>query len=162
MKRLTLHSLHLKFGFGGTDNTSNVVGFHHGVSLKPSGRATAEGITMDDIIVIEESTKQDRGFTLIELLIVIVILGILATVTVFAVGGITRNGQDKACSTELKTLEVALEAYRVEKGVFPSPSVDDNGWGPLLTAPTDYLKTAPVNHKLAGAEGYVVKLEKCL
>ncbi len=34
--------------------------------------------------------KQDKGFTLVELLIVIVILGILATVTVFAVRGITR------------------------------------------------------------------------
>ena len=33
--------------------------------------------------------KQDKGFTLVELLIVIVILGILATVTVFAVRGIT-------------------------------------------------------------------------
>ncbi len=38
--------------------------------------------------------KQDKGFTLVELLIVIVILGILATVTVFAVRGITDQGQD--------------------------------------------------------------------
>jgi prepilin-type N-terminal cleavage/methylation domain-containing protein len=36
--------------------------------------------------------KQDKGFTLVELLIVIVILGILATVTVFAVRGITDQG----------------------------------------------------------------------
>ena len=39
---------------------------------------------MENHIEIEE-TKQDKGFTLVELLIVIVILGILATVTVFAV-----------------------------------------------------------------------------
>jgi prepilin-type N-terminal cleavage/methylation domain-containing protein len=38
--------------------------------------------------------KQDKGFTLVELLIVIVILGILATVTVFAVRGITDQGQE--------------------------------------------------------------------
>ncbi len=42
--------------------------------------------------------KQDKGFTLVELLIVIVILGILATVTVFAVRGITDQGQDSACA----------------------------------------------------------------
>jgi prepilin-type N-terminal cleavage/methylation domain-containing protein len=42
--------------------------------------------------------KQDKGFTLVELLIVIVILGILATVTVFAVRGITDQGQNSACA----------------------------------------------------------------
>ena len=43
---------------------------------------------------IVETQKTDRGFTLVELLIVIVILGILATVTVFAVRGITDKGQN--------------------------------------------------------------------
>ena len=55
--------------------------------------------------------KQDEGFTLIELLIVIVILGILATVTVFAVRGITDKGQANACQTDKKTFETAIEAY---------------------------------------------------
>ena len=55
--------------------------------------------------------KQDKGFTLVELLIVIVILGILATVTVFAVRGITDQGQDNACDVEKRTLETAVEAY---------------------------------------------------
>jgi prepilin-type N-terminal cleavage/methylation domain-containing protein len=47
------------------------------------------------------------GFTLAELLIVIVILGILATVTVFAVRGITDQGQGAACATEVDTLAAA-------------------------------------------------------
>jgi len=53
----------------------------------------------------------DRGFTLVELLIVIVILGILATVTVFAVRGITDQGQDNAEAADLRTLETAVESY---------------------------------------------------
>ncbi len=64
--------------------------------------------------------NQDDGFTLIELLIVIVILGILATVVVFAVGGITDQGQQSACKAELKTVEVAVEAYRAQATAYPS------------------------------------------
>src|SRR5829696_4476283 len=61
---------------------------------------------------IEEiNTKRDKGFTLVELLIVIVILGILATVTVFAVRGITDKGTTSACQADLKTLEVGIEAW---------------------------------------------------
>jgi prepilin-type N-terminal cleavage/methylation domain-containing protein len=55
--------------------------------------------------------KQDKGFTLVELLIVIVILGILATVTVFAVRGITDQGQTNGVCRDKKTLETAVEAY---------------------------------------------------
>ena len=60
--------------------------------------------------------KQDKGFTLVELLIVIVILGILATVTVFAVRGITDQGQKSACSADTKTMETAVEAYFAQYG----------------------------------------------
>lgn len=60
--------------------------------------------------------KQDEGFTLIELLIVIVILGILATVVVFSVRGITDDGRENACDTDMRTMEVAVEAYFAQEG----------------------------------------------
>jgi prepilin-type N-terminal cleavage/methylation domain-containing protein len=63
-----------------------------------------------------EEVKQDKGFTLVELLIVIVILGILATVTVFAVTGITNKGKTSACNSDKKTLETAEEAYQANTG----------------------------------------------
>ena len=67
---------------------------------------------------IEEMKKKkdDKGFTLVELLIVIVILGILATVTVFAVRGITDKGQASACSTDKATLQTAVESYYAQYG----------------------------------------------
>jgi len=58
-----------------------------------------------------EKKRQDEGFTLIELLIVIVILGILAAIVVFAVGGITDKGEKSACQSDYKNVEVAQEAH---------------------------------------------------
>ena len=52
-----------------------------------------------------------KGFTLIELLIVIVILGVLSGIVVFAVGGITDRGEASACKAEVKTIAVAEEAH---------------------------------------------------
>ena len=60
----------------------------------------------------------DKGFTLVEILIVIVILGVLATVTVFAVRGIGTQGEDNACSIELKNLTTAEEAHFAITGVY--------------------------------------------
>jgi prepilin-type N-terminal cleavage/methylation domain-containing protein len=69
-------------------------------------------------IHIEEvpAERKDKGFTLVELLIVIVILGILATVTVFAVRGITDKGQTNACATDKVTLQTAVETYFAQYG----------------------------------------------
>ena len=58
-------------------------------------------------MIIEETTEveeKDQGFTLVELLIVIVILGILATIVVFAVRGITDKGQKSACKADCQDL----------------------------------------------------------
>src|SRR5262249_55951557 len=61
-----------------------------------------------------------EGFTLIELLIVIVILGVLATVVVFAVGGISDRGSASATSADAKTIEHAEEAHMAINGVYAS------------------------------------------
>lgn len=64
--------------------------------------------------------KNDEGFTLVELLIVIVILGILAAVVVFAVSGITNNADENACKTEKRTLETGIEAYYAQYNTYPA------------------------------------------
>ncbi|HEX2785759.1 MAG TPA: prepilin-type N-terminal cleavage/methylation domain-containing protein [Ilumatobacteraceae bacterium] len=72
---------------------------------------------MENHIEVEE-TKQNKGFTLVELLIVIVILGILATVTVFAVTGITNKGKTSACQSDAKSVQTAEEAFSANTGVY--------------------------------------------
>jgi type II secretion system protein G len=72
----------------------------------------------------------ERGFTLVELLVVIVILGILAAVVVFAVGGSEEDANVKACLAERNTVEAAMEAYKSQTGAYPGSNqdmIDGNG-----------------------------------
>jgi prepilin-type N-terminal cleavage/methylation domain-containing protein len=100
--------------------------------------------------------NQDKGFTLVELLIVIVILGILATVTVFAVRGITDKGQENACSVEARTLDTAIEAYYAQNQADPTQLTTTAGVDTVLGTDDDvlglvptYLKDAPDEDKFA-------------
>ena len=79
-----------------------------------------------------ERARQEEGFTLIELMIVIVILGVLAGIVVFAVGGITDRGTSAACKTDVSTIQTAVEAYYAKTGGYPAnivPSLTDPAGG---------------------------------
>lgn len=64
----------------------------------------------------------ESGFTLIELLIVIVVLGILAAVVIFALSGVTASSAVSACNADAKSVEVAIQAYNTQNGAMPANS----------------------------------------
>ena len=53
--------------------------------------------------------RYKKGFTLIELLVVISIIGLLASITVVALGGARRGGRDVKAKADLKQVQTALE-----------------------------------------------------
>lgn len=62
--------------------------------------------------------RRDQGFTLVEMLIVIVVLGVLATIVVFAVRGIRTLAEDNSEAADAKTLETAAEGHMALHGVY--------------------------------------------
>ena len=100
----------------------------------------------------------EQGFTLVELLIVIVILGVLAGIVVFAVGNLTSNTKTNACATEKSTITTALESYKAQTGAYPT-ALGAGGAGHtamdlldgVTAAPANVgtlLKTAPLDYKV--------------
>ena len=83
--------------------------------------------------------KNQSGFTLIELLIVIVILGVLSGIVVFAVGAITDTGKTAACKSDVKAVEVASEAYYAQHQAYAA----DIAHLLVTSTPKGFLKEAP-------------------
>jgi general secretion pathway protein G len=73
---------------------------------------------------IREAKNNESGFTLIELLIVIVILGILAAIVVFAVGAFNKNGQQAACKADFKSVQIADDAFFAKTGAYATKNTD--------------------------------------
>ena len=88
----------------------------------------------------------EQGFTLVDFSIVIVILGILAGIVVFAVGNLTSNAKTNAYATEKSTIVAALEAYKAQNGSYPASMAN-------LTAPaaSAQLKSTPADYTIDNA-----------
>ncbi len=80
------------------------------------------------------------GFTLIELLIVIVVLGILAGVVVFALGGVTGQSAVAACKADGTTVETAIAAFQTDN---PNSTTAPLTQANLLAQPTTSVVGGP-------------------
>lgn len=91
-----------------------------------------------------------RGFTLLELMVVIVILGVLASLVVpNLMGNKARADKQKAIS-DIVALEGAMDMYKLDNHRYPTT---EQGLSALITAPTS--SPVPTNYN---PEGYIKRL----
>jgi type IV pilus assembly protein PilA len=74
-----------------------------------------------------------RGFTLVEIMIVVVIIGLLATMAIPTFQRVTNASQDKAVLNNARQLSAAADQYFMESGVSTVTLTD-------LVGPTSYIK----------------------
>jgi general secretion pathway protein G len=86
---------------------------------------------------LRAAKAEESGFTLVELLLVITILGVLAGVVVFSVGGFQQNSQAEACKAEAATVVAAAEAYYAKNKAYPTQ------WSDLTGGSSKLLRSDP-------------------
>ena len=77
---------------------------------------------------------RNGGFTLIELLIVMVILGLLASLVAPRLVGKVGKSKTRAAQAQVELLSTALESYRLDVGRYPATK---EGLSALVKAPED-------------------------
>lgn len=65
------------------------------------------------------STRKTQGFTLIELLIVMVILGLLASLVAPTMFSKVASSKIKTAETQMKMLVTSMDAFRLDVGRYP-------------------------------------------
>jgi general secretion pathway protein G len=93
--------------------------------------------------------KQD-GFTLIEIMVVILILGLLATIVVQSLRGAADKAKKTKAQADLAEIKTALDRYYLDNGYYPTT---DQGLGALVSAPSS--GRVPGNYE---SGGYIERL----
>jgi general secretion pathway protein G len=73
--------------------------------------------------------KKNSGFTIIELLIVIIVIGILATLVIVTYNGIQQKARNTKRNTDINAIQGQVEAYFAQNGKYPTlANVNDSTW----------------------------------
>jgi general secretion pathway protein G len=98
----------------------------------------------------ERVRGSDEGFTLIELMVVILIIGLLATIVVQNLKGATDKAKRIKAQADISALKTALDRYYLDNGYYPTT---DQGLNALVSPPTN--GRVPANYE---SGGYIERL----
>jgi uncharacterized protein (TIGR02145 family)/prepilin-type N-terminal cleavage/methylation domain-containing protein len=65
-----------------------------------------------------------QGFTIVELLVVIVVIGILATITIVSYNGVTQKATETSLKSDLLSAQAELTLFQLNNGAYPT-SISD-------------------------------------
>jgi general secretion pathway protein G len=77
--------------------------------------------------------SESKGFTLIEIMVVIIILGLLATLVIPNITGYTEKAKREKARADIAGLEGALELFKADNGFYPST---EQGLDALIVKPS--------------------------
>lgn len=97
----------------------------------------------------QQKRRRKNGFTLVELMVVIVIIGLLATIVALNVLPSGDTARIQKAKADIATIEQGLEMYRLQQGSYPTTS---QGLQALVSAP------AGVDASRYQAGGYIKRL----
>ncbi|PSU05090.1 type II secretion system protein GspG [Photobacterium gaetbulicola] len=89
--------------------------------------------------------RKQRGFTLLEVMVVIVILGVLASLVVPNLLGNKEKADQQKVVTDISALEQALDMYRLDNSAYPTT---DQGLEALVSKPSS--SPEPRNYRDGG------------
>jgi general secretion pathway protein G len=85
--------------------------------------------------------RSHAGFTLIEIMVVVVIIGILASIVTMNLGGKTEEAKRKATMATIQSIRLGIAEYEMDRGKFPE------SLGDLVNGEVHYLdqESVPVD-----------------
>jgi prepilin-type N-terminal cleavage/methylation domain-containing protein len=96
------------------------------------------------LLVGKSTDDHDRGFTIVELMVVVLIVGILATIAIASYRSLTTRAAQAACLANQRTLYDAVDVYRMQNnGSVPDTTSIDflqdyaNTWEFISVCPLD-------------------------
>lgn len=94
---------------------------------------------------MSQRRQSQQGFTLIEIMVVILILGLLATIVVQSLRGATDKAKRTKASADIAELRTALDRYYLDNGSYPT---GDQGLQSLVAPPSS--GKIPANYEEGG------------